>query len=133
MSARPLYEFGHGLSYTTFEYRNLQVGPKVIGPAGEVEVAVDIANSGQRDGEETVQLYVSDVVASVSRPVLELRGFQKITLKRGEVRTVKFKLVSEDLSFLDASLHRVVESGKFRVLIGHSSSDIRLTGEFEVR
>src|SRR5262249_16756196 len=87
LSPKPLYDFGHGLSYTTFVYRNLTITPKVAGAAGLVEVALEVANTGGRDGEETVQLYINDVVASVSRPIQELRGFQRVPLKRGESQT----------------------------------------------
>ena len=120
-----LWEFGHGLSYTKFDYSNLRVSP--------AEVSVDVVNSGARDGSEVVQLYLNDVVASVSRPLKELRGFQKVGLRAGEKRTVRFALTRDDLSMLDAEGRRVVEPGTFRAMVGHSSSDIRLTGEFEVK
>lgn len=125
MKPTPLWEFGHGLSYTKFDYSNLRVSP--------AEVSVDVVNSGARDGSEVVQLYLNDVVASVSRPLKELRGFQKVGLRAGEKRTVRFALTRDDLSMLDAEGRRVVEPGTFRAMVGHSSSDIRLTGEFEVK
>jgi beta-glucosidase len=133
MSAAPLYHFGYGLSYTKFDYTDLRVDPKIIGPAGEVQISVDVRNAGEREGQEVVQLYLNDVVSSVTRPVKQLRGFEKIALKPGETRTVRFKLGREDLSLLDRDLHRVVEPGGFRVMVGSSSADIRLNGEFEVR
>ncbi len=133
MKPSPLYEFGHGLSYTKFDYRNLEISPRVTGTSGSVEVRVDVTNSGGRAGSEVVQLYLNDVVASVSRPLQELRGFEKIALKPGETRTVHFTLTPDDLAFLNANLERVVEPGAFKVMIGHSSADIRVTGEFEVR
>jgi beta-glucosidase len=133
MSALPLFEFGFGLSYTTFEYSNLQITPEEIGPAGEVYVSVDVKNTGKRDGKEVVQLYIDDELSSMSRPVKELKGFEKINLAAGEKETVRFKLTPEHLSFLDRNLEPVVEPGMFEVMVGSSSKDIRLKGEFEVK
>jgi beta-glucosidase len=133
MPASPLYDFGYGLSYTKFDYSNLRISPKTTGTQGEVKVMADLRNSGDRAGEEVAQLYIRDVVASVSRPVKELRGFEKVSLKPGETKTVEFLLTREDLTMLDRSLKPVVEPGTFRVMVGHSSADIRLNGEFEVR
>jgi beta-glucosidase len=133
MPASPLFAFGHGLSYTAFDYSNLSISPKLAAQGGEVRVSADIRNIGAREGAEVVQLYLRDVLASVSRPVMELRGFEKISLKPGETRTVAFTLTREDLTMLDQGLNPVVEPGTFRVMVGHSSADIRLTGEFEVR
>ena len=133
MSAAPLYDFGYGLSYTKFEYANLRISPQAMGPAGEVKLSVDERNAGGRAGEEVVQLYLNDAVSSVTRPVKELRGFEKVALQPGETRTVRFTLTPDDLSLLDQNLQRVVEPGAFRVMVGASSADIRLNGEFEVR
>ena len=133
ISALPLYNFGYGLSYTSFEYSNLQITPKVIGPAGEVYVSADVMNTGKRDGKEVVQLYIDDVISSMSTPVKELKGFEKLSLAAGEKKTVRFRLAPEQLSFLDRNLERVVEPGMFAVMIGSSSEDIRLKGEFEVK
>ena len=133
MPASPLWEFGYGLSYTTFEYSNLQVSPKEIGPAGEVYVSADVKNTGKREGAEVVQLYIDDVISSMSTPVKELKGFEKINLAPGETKTVKFKLTPEQLSFLDRNLVPVVEPGTFKVMVGSSSKDIRLNGTFEVK
>ncbi len=133
MSPLPLWEFGYGLSYTSFEYSNLQITPGEIGPAGEVYVSVDVKNTGKRDGKEVVQLYINDVISSMSTPVKELKGFEKLSLAPGEKKTVRFKLISEHLSFLDRNLEPVVESGMFDVMVGSSSEDIRLKGEFEVK
>jgi beta-glucosidase len=130
---KPLYEFGYGLSYTSFEYSNLQITPKEIGPAGEVYVSVDVKNTGKRDGSEVVQLYIDDVISSMSTPVKELKGFEKLSLAAGETKTVRFKLTPEQLSFLDRNLEPVVEPGLFEVMIGSSSENIRLKGEFEVK
>ena len=132
MSALPLYPFGFGLSYTSFEYSNLQITPKETGPAGEVYVSADVKNTGKRQGSEVVQLYFDDVISSMSTPVKELAGFEKVSLAAGEKKTVKFKLTPEQLAFLDKNLEWVVEPGKFKVMVGSSSEDIKLTGEFEV-
>jgi beta-glucosidase len=133
MDASPLFEFGFGLSYTSFEYSNLIITPEEIGQAGEVYVSVDVKNTGNRDENEVVQLYIDDLISSMSRPVKELKGFEKIYLAAGEKKTVRFKLEPEHLSFLDRHLEPVVEPGMFKVMVGSSSKDIRLKGEFEVK
>ena len=133
MPASPLWEFGFGLSYTSFEYSNLQITPKLTGPAGEVYVSVDVKNTGKKDGSEVVQLYIDDVISSMSTPVKELKGFEKLSLSAGEKKTVRFRLTPEHLSFLDRNLEWIVEPGIFEVMIGSSSQDIRLKGEFEVK
>jgi len=133
MSSFPLYEFGFGLSYTTFEYSNLQIKHEETGPAGEVFVSADVKNTGKREGAEVVQLYFDDVISSMSTPVKQLAGFEKVNLAAGEKKTVKFKLTPEQLAFLDKNLEWVVEPGIFKVMVGSSSADIRLTGEFEVK
>lgn len=127
----PLYPFGYGLSYTTFEYANLRISPQVIHPAGTVTVQADVTNTGSRAGDEIVQLYIRDEVASVTRPVKELRGFERITLQPGETKTVTFTLGPEDLSFLDLHLEHVVEPGFFQVFVGPNSTE-GLEGRFEV-
>lgn len=127
----PLYPFGYGLSYTTFEYANLRISPQVIHPAGTVTVQADVTNTGSRAGDEIVQLYIRDEVASVTRPVKELRGFERITLQPGETKTVTFTLGPEDLSFLDIHLEHVVEPGFFQVFVGPNSTE-GLEGRFEV-
>jgi beta-glucosidase len=129
----PLYPFGYGLSYTRFEYGGLRVAPPEIRTGGEVKITAEIANAGDRAGEEVVQLYVRDVISSVTRPVKELRGFQKIALQQAAKATVEFTLTPDDLALLDKNLERVVEPGTFEVMIGASSEDIRLKGSFEVR
>jgi beta-glucosidase len=133
MSATPLYPFGHGLSYTKFEYSGLEISPRKTGSAGEVNVSLNVKNTGIRNGEETVQLYLDDVISSVVTPVIELKRFSKIALMPGEMKKVEFTLNAEDLSFLDKHLEPVVEPGKFEVMVGSSSSDIRLKGDFEVK
>jgi beta-glucosidase len=133
MPATPLWEFGFGLGYTTFEYSNLRITPKEIGPGGIADVSVDIRNTGEKAGKEVVQLYINDVISSVSTPVRELKGFKKIHLIPGEKKTVNFQLTPKDLSFLDKHLEPVVEPGVFEVMVGSSCEDIRLKGEFEVK
>jgi beta-glucosidase len=133
MPGTPLYEFGFGLSYTTFEYSNLKILPKEINNRGEVEVSVDVKNTGTVKGDEVVQLYINDVISSTSRPVKELKGYEKISLEPGEKKTVKLKLLPEDLSLFDRDMNFVVEPGTFEVMVGSSSRDIKLNGEFEVK
>jgi len=117
-SPAPLYDFGHGLSYTTFKYSSLRVSPRKILPAGQVEVTVDIRNTGKRAGKEVVQLYVNDVVSSVTTPVKVLRRFEKVSLRPGQKKTVRFVLGPEDLAMLDESHNWVVEPGEFEILVG---------------
>ena len=124
----PLYPFGHGLSYTTFEYRNLRLSSQRIGPAGSVEVSVDVENTGDRFGEEVVQLYIQDVLSSVSTPIKELKGFAKVGLEPGQTKTLNLVLTPEHLALYDRWLDRVVEPGEFNVYVGSSSEDIRLQG-----
>ena len=132
MSAIPLFPFGHGLSYTKFEYSGLKFSDTTIRPDGTVSVSVDVRNTGKMKGDEVVQLYLRDMVGSVSRPVKELKGFQRINLDPGESRTVTFTLTTEELKMLDEKMRWVVEPGEFMVMIGSSSEDIRMKGTFEV-
>ncbi len=129
----PLFPFGHGLSYTRFEYSNLQINRKGKGAAQNVEVSVDVKNVGDRKGDEIIQLYLRDVVASVTRPVKELKGFKRTTLEPGEKKTVKFVLNLENLSFIGRDMKRIVEPGTFMVMVGKSSDDIPLKATFEVK
>ena len=124
----PLYSFGHGLSYTTFEYSNLHFDKNQIGPGGTAHISVNVKNTGKRVGKEVVQLYIEDLFASVETPVQELRGFEKIELKPGEIKTVTFELDPEHLALYNRHLERLVEPGEFRVMVGASSADIRLDG-----
>ena len=133
MDLTPLFPFGYGLSYTTFEYSNLSIAPKLNGSEGDYQVSLDVANTGKLSGGEVVQLYINDVVSTVTRPVKELKGFGKVMLDPGEKKRVEFTLTPEHLSFLDQDLHWVVEPGMFSVMVGSSSEDIRLKGEFEVK
>jgi len=120
----PIYPFGWGLSYTTFKYANLSVTPDNIGTGAKTAVSVDVTNAGNVTGDEVVQLYIRDEVSSVTRPVKELKGFKRITLEPGETRTVSFSLGPEELSFLDRDMHRTVEPGAFRIMIGGNSVDL---------
>jgi beta-glucosidase len=124
-SKEPLFPFGHGLSYTTFEYSNLRVSPAQIGPAGRAEVSVTLRNAGRRAGGEVVQLYVRDLVSSVTRPVRELKDFRRVTLAPGESRTVTFTITPDKLSFLDLNMNRVVEPGAFDIMVGTSSAKLQ--------
>ena len=130
----PLWAFGHGGSYTTFRYDPVKVHPARISPDGQatVTVNVNVTNTGKRAGDEIVQLYVHDVVATITRPVKELRGFSRIHLQSGESRRVDFKLGPADLALYDRAMKRVVESGKFDIMVGASSADIRGRATLEV-
>ena len=129
----PLYPFGFGLSYTKFDYNDLQLSAREIAATEGLDVRFRVTNAGARPGKETVQLYVTDLVSSVSTPVKQLRGFAKVDLAPGETKTCSLRLEPDDLALLDANLKRVVEPGRFRVMVGASSEDARLTGEFQVR
>jgi len=129
----PLYAFGYGLSYTTFRLSNLHLSMQRIAQTGSVQVSVDVENAGRREGDEVVQLYVRDVVASRVRPVKELKGFQRVTLQPGERRTLSFTLAPEQLGFYNTAMRFVVEPGAFRVMAGTSSDDPQmLEAGFEV-
>jgi beta-glucosidase len=133
LTGQPLFPFGFGLSYTTFEYSGLSIDPVTIGSGDTAVVQLTVRNTGTRAGDEVVQLYLRDVLASRARPVLELADFQRIHLAPGEARGVRFTLGPEQLKMLDAQLRPIVEPGTFRVLVGRSASDIRLRGELIVR
>jgi beta-glucosidase len=133
ISATPLYEFGFGLSYTSFTYSNLVITPLQIGPEGDVNITLDVTNTGNRSGSEVVQLYINDVISSVTTPVKELKGYEKVSLEPGETKTIHLKLHPEDLSLFDGDMNFIVEPGMFKVMVGSSSADIRLDGEFEIK
>ena len=132
LSSKPLFPFGHGLSYTHFEFENLRIQPQQISAEGKVEISIDIRNAGEREGDEVVQLYVHDVLSSMTRPVKELKGFKRVTLAPGEKKTVTFTLAVSQLGFYDRHMQFVVEPGTIEVLVGSSSEDIQLTGELEI-
>ncbi len=132
VSIFPKYEFGYGLSYTTFAYSNLQLNTTKMKADEKIEVSLTITNTGKYEGEEIVQLYLRDKVGSISRPVKELKDFRKIQLQAGESKIIKFVIDKEKLSFYNQDLKWVAEAGDFELMIGASSEDIRLRGEFEL-
>jgi len=123
-TTEPLFPFGWGLSYSTFNYKNAKVSPESIGPEGDTKVAVDVTNTGKVQGDEVVQLYIRDEVSSVTRPVKELRGFRRVTLAPGETKTVEFSLGFSELAFLNRDMHRVVEPGSFKIMVGGNSREL---------
>lgn len=122
---RPLFPFGHGLSYTSFAYDNLRIEPERILPGGSAQVSVELTNTGKRSGAEVVQFYLRDRVSSVTRPVLELKGFRRVQLDPGQTQTVTFQLTPAELSFLDRNMQSVVEPGIFEVYVGGSSAELQ--------
>lgn len=127
----PLFPFGFGLSYTTFTYGNLSISSNKMTPSETIKVSVPVTNSGKFDGKEVVQLYIRDVIGSVTRPLKELKGFQKIEIKKGETKTVTFEISIEDLKFYNADLQFVAEPGKFEIFIG-TNSDTTNKIEFDL-
>lgn len=124
-TAEPLFPFGFGLSYTTFTISTPRLSATTIGPADSVKVSVDVRNTGKRAGDEVVQLYVRDRVSSVTRPVLELKGFQRLALAPGETKKVDFTITPEALGFWDANMKRTVEPGEFDIFVGPNSVDLK--------
>jgi beta-glucosidase len=122
-SSEPLYPFGYGLSYTNYKYDNMQLSDKEISKGENLEVSVDVTNTGKMDGTEIVQLYLRDKFSSVTRPVKELKDFTRVMLKAGETKTVHFTITPDKLTFLDKNLKPVVENGEFIVMVGSSSQD----------
>ncbi|HEY1305454.1 MAG TPA: glycoside hydrolase family 3 N-terminal domain-containing protein [Vicinamibacterales bacterium] len=122
LTREPLWSFGFGLSYTSFRLDELKIASPTIGPGGRTDVSVRITNSGSRAGDEVVQLYIRDQVSSVTRPVKELRGFARVTLKPGESKNVSFSLGPEELSLIDRRMQRVVEPGRFDIMVGTSAT-----------
>ena len=141
LTGQPLFPFGFGLSYTTFEYSDLaiepfdfaQSRPGTLGTTGSALVAFTVTNTGRVRGDEVEQLYVHDVLASVARPITQLAGFQRVRLKPGESKRVMITVSAEQLRMLDRDMHWVVEPGEFRIMVGRSSKDIRLRGTLTVR
>jgi len=128
-----LYPFGYGLSYTTFAYSNLQVSPESENSQGDIQVTVDVTNTGQRKGDDVVELFLKQEVSSVTVYEYDLRGFERVPLNPGEKKAVHFTLHPDDLAILDKNMNWTVEPGKFQVMIGHSSEEIDLKKEFEVK
>ncbi len=130
----PLYPFGYGLSYTTYEYSDLTLSATEIAADESVKVGVTVKNTGERDGEEIVQLYIRDCISYVTRPVKELKGFERVALKAGESKRIEFTLTPEHLRYYDLEMNRVVEPGEFKVMVGPSSQDEDLlTASFVVK
>jgi len=125
VSNDPLYPFGYGLSYTEFSYGDIKLSASEITSADSLRVSIDVTNKGTRDGSEVVQLYIRDLVGSVTRPVKELKGFQKISLKSGETKTVNFMIGIKELSFYNSELKFVAEPGEFHVFAGGNSRDVK--------
>ncbi|MDE6147651.1 MAG: glycoside hydrolase family 3 C-terminal domain-containing protein [Bacteroidales bacterium] len=134
MQVKPLFAFGHGLSYTDFSYGGAKCSKSVVRSGADIQVSVDVTNIGQVAGKEVVQLYIGDDESSVDRPVRELKGFRKVELEPGETKTVTFTVTPDMLKFYDtASGGWILEPGRFTVYVGSSSTDIRTTDRFEVR
>jgi len=132
LSSLPRYEFGYGLSFTTFKYSNLLLSNKKMSSNAIIEASFTITNNGKYDGEEIIQLYLRDKVGSIARPTKELKDFVKVKLSAGETKTIKFIIDKEKLSFYNQKLQWTAESGEFDLMIGASSEDIRLTDSFEL-
>lgn len=126
LSGLPLFPFGYGLSYSTFEYSDMQLAKKAIGVKETTTVTCKIKNTSAVDGDEVVQLYIKDLVASFAQPVIALKGFQRIHLNAGETKTVSFEITPDMLSVFDKKMNKVVEPGDFKIMIGASSADIKL-------
>ncbi|MBQ8809119.1 MAG: glycoside hydrolase family 3 C-terminal domain-containing protein [Bacteroidales bacterium] len=128
------FPFGHGLSYTTFEYSNAKAAKPSMTAAGTLKVSVDVANTGDRDGSEIVQLYIADPEASIDRPAKELKGFEKVFLKAGEKKTVTFEIDAENLSWFNAEKHEwTAEPGEFKALFARSAGDVQAEASFELK
>jgi len=126
-SREPLFPFGFGLSYTSFRFDNLHVEPQEIAPGQSATVRVDVTNTGAREGDEIPQLYIHQRISTVTRPVKELRGFQRVRLKPGEKATVEFRLTPDSLSMLDEHMDRVVQPGIFDLFAGSNSAQTTAT------
>ena len=131
---KPLFSFGHGLSYTTFAYEKAEIDKSKITADDQLTVSVKVKNTGKRSGSEVVQLYISDLKSSLPRPVKELKGFKKIQLNAGEEQKVSFTISKEELSFYDDTKHSwIAEPGMFEAIVGASSTDIRSKVSFELK
>ena len=119
----PLYAFGYGLGYTTFEIKNVRLAKKSIRRNQATRVMADVTNTGKREGTEVVQMYIRDLVSSVTRPIKELKGFKKVCLPPGETKTVTLDITPDSLAFYDINMKFVVEPGEFEIMVGNSSRD----------
>ncbi|MEO8821786.1 MAG: glycoside hydrolase family 3 C-terminal domain-containing protein, partial [Ginsengibacter sp.] len=128
-----LYPFGYGLSYTTFNYSNLKITPEKQNSQGNISVSFDVKNTGEREGDEVVQMYTHEEVTTVTTYEKNLRGFDRVHLKPGETKTISFTLTPDDLSIWNRDTHFVMEPGTFKVMISASSEDIKLNGTFEIK
>lgn len=133
LDCEPLFPFGYGLSYTDFEYSNLKIEPETIKPGESILVSIELKNKGRVKGDEVVQLYLKDVVAQITRPLRQLKGFKRVTLQPGEKVKIVFKIPSEILSFYNEKMELIIEPGIFEVMVGSSSKDIKAKGKFEIR
>jgi beta-glucosidase len=124
----PLYPFGYGLSYTSFSYSDIKLSGKELSTGGELKATVNVTNTGGVDGEEVVQMYVRDLVGSITRPVKELKGFEKIALKAGESKTVTFTLTPDMLAFHRQDMTYGTEPGEYKLFVGGNSRDVKETG-----
>ena len=125
VSNDPLYPFGFGLSYTTFDYSDVKLSANTLTKGKSITASVTLSNTGKYDGKEVVQLYIRDLVGSITRPVKELKGFQKVSLKAGESKTISFNISENDLKFYNSELKFVAEPGDFKVFIGTNSRDVK--------
>jgi beta-glucosidase len=132
LSVTPLYPFGHGLSYTTFDYSDLRISPEKAVTGSGVDISLSVKNTGKLSGDEVVQLYVCDEFAAVPRPVVELKGFHRVALRPGERRKLTFHLPVNLLAFYDPDRNLIVEAGAVQIMLGSSSADIRLRGALEI-
>ena len=131
-SVKPLFAFGHGLSYTQFTYSDLAIKNPSVTVGESVQISLKVRNSGKVAGDEVVQLYLQDEIGSLPRPVKELKGFARVSLKPGEEKTIQFDVPVNLMAFYDRNLNLVLEAGKIKVYVGSSSEDIRLSGEFNI-
>jgi len=132
LSGEPLYPFGFGLSYTTFEISDLKLNRAKFAENDTIIAKINVKNTGSKAGSEVVQLYVKDLLASVSRPVIELKGFQKVFLKPGESKRISIELPVKELQFLDSTMSWTVEKGTYRIFVGNSSKNLPLKQNIEI-
>ena len=121
----PLYPFGYGLSYTTFSYSDIRLSATQMGAGGSITAEATVSNTGKRDGTEVVQLYIRDLVGSITRPVKELKGFERIFLKAGESKTVQFRITPDMLKFYNYDLQYISEPGDFEMMVGGDSEQVK--------